>query len=424
MAETFDCIVLGVGGFGSATLDALAGRGVRVLGLEQFGVAHERGSSHGQTRIIRQAYFEHSDYVPLVTRAFGLWAELERDAGSKLYQQTGLFLAGPPEGEAVAGTLRAAREHGLPIQQVEVGAARERFPQFRFDDDDAQAVVFEERAGYLRVEECVRAHAERAVRNGARLECGVRVVGWSADGGSVRVRTERAEYSAARLVVTTGPWSRDLLVGLGVSLRVLRKVQFWHRIDTAAVEAHQRSPAFLFELLADGISKVAGTLRVPSARKLAEREQEDGTGSVPATLAGLGVFYGFPSIDGETVKVAEHSGGTPVADPAGVDRGRHEDDVRPVREFVRQRLPHIAPEPARYSVCMYTMSPDGHFIVDRHPEHQNVVFAAGFSGHGFKFTPVIGAALADLALDGATALPIGFLRLDRPALRDTMTTDQ
>jgi sarcosine oxidase len=414
MAETYDCIVLGVGGFGSAALDALARRGARVLGLEQFGVAHERGSSHGQTRIIRRAYFEHPDYVPLVTRAFGMWAELEQDVGRTLYQPTGLFLAGPPDGEAVAGTLRAAREHALPIEQVAIGAARERFPQFRFDE--AQAVVYEGQAGYLRVEECVRAHIERAVRNGARLECGVRVVEWSVDRSSVRVRTDRAEHLASRLVVTAGPWSRDLLAGLGVTLRVLRKVQFWHRVDPAAVEGHRRSPAFLFELPAPvGTSNGAGTLRVPSPRQAADREQADGTRSVPATV-GPAVFYGFPSLDAETVKVAEHSGGIPVADPTAVDRERHEDDVRPVRDFVRERLPHVAPEPFRHSVCMYTMSPDGHFIVDRHRQHQNVVFAAGFSGHGFKFTPVIGAALADLALHGATTLPIKFLHLDRPAL--------
>jgi sarcosine oxidase len=374
VAESYDCIVLGVGGFGSAAVYHLARRGVRVVGIEQFRAAHGRGSSHGETRIIRRAYFEHPDYVPLVDRAYGLWHELEQATGRSLSMQTGLVLAGPPAGEAVSGTLRAARDHRLDIHVVLPEDARRRFPVFQFGDD--QAIVYEHDAGYLDVEACVQAHIDAARAAGATIHFDEVARDWSAREGGVTVTTDHGTYEAARLVITAGAWASRLLTDVGLSLVVRRKVQCWHPVAPGHIGAHAGLPVYYFEL--------------PH-----------------------GSFYGFPSIDGETVKVAEHSGGLVVDDPSQVDRGCHEADVAPVREFLRAVLPHVESEPQRHSVCMYTMSPDGHFIVDRHPVHQNVVVAAGFSGHGFKFTPVIGQALADLALDGRTDLPIDFLSLRR-----------
>ncbi|MEX2286046.1 MAG: N-methyl-L-tryptophan oxidase [Planctomycetaceae bacterium] len=380
MPEIYDVIVLGVGGFGSAALDHLARRGVRALGIERFDVAHDRGSSHGETRIIRKAYFEHPDYVPLLLRAYDLWHELQDDAGRELYDLCGLMLAGPPDGEAIAGAKLAARTHRLALEELELAAARARFPGFRFPDDFG--VVFEADAGYLRVEECVRAHVERAMSNGAVVKTGESVLGWSSDGRTVEVQTDRERYQAARLVVTAGAWARELLAGLAIPLEVVRKPQFWFEVETADYRAAAGKPAYFFD--------------TPT-----------------------GQFYGFPSLDGRTVKVAEHSGGNAVADPLKVDRVLHESDVRQLHDFLTRFMPGVKPTPVRHSVCMYTLTPDRHFIIDVHPAYENVAIGAGFSGHGFKFTPVLGAALGDLALDGRTELPIGFLALDRPALKSS-----
>ena len=370
---SYDCIVLGVGGFGSAALYHASRRGARTLGLEQFTAAHDRGSSHGETRIIRRAYFEHPDYVPLVSAAYRLWADLEAAAGRTLYTRTGLLLSGPPRGGVVAGTLRAAREHRLDIVDVTLADAHRRFPMFRFRDDDS--VLYEADAGYLRVEDCVRTHIEQAVCLGADVRFGETCLAWQADGSTVEVTTDRGRYEARALIVTAGAWATQLLADLHLPLTVRRKVQFWHPVQLSYVNAHEASPAFLFEL-------------------------PDGT------------FYGFPSLDGETVKLAEHSGGEVVTDPARVDRACREADVRPVEQFVRATLPHLVPRPRSHAVCMYTMAPRERFIVDRHRRFGNVIVAAGFSGHGFKFTPSIGQAMADLALAGTTSLPIGFLAMD------------
>lgn len=372
MTPQFDCIVLGVGGFGSAALSYLARRGARVLGIEQFTAAHDRGSSHGQTRIIRRAYFEHPDYVPLVDRSFALWRELEQATGRALYTQTGLVLAGPPLGEAVKGTLHAAQQHGLDIRELSRDEARGRFPVLRFLDN--QVVLYEPDAGYLRVEACVQAHIDAAVAAGAEIHFEETARDWAARDGAVTVTTDRATYKADTLIVAAGAWSSRVLADLGLPLTVRRKVQFWHPVHPGHIAEHARSPVFYFEL--------------PH-----------------------GAFYGFPCVDGANVKLAEHSGGIVVDDPSQLDRDYHADDVAPLENFVRCSLPHVAGKPQGHSVCMYTMSPDGHFIVDRHPHQQNVILAAGFSGHGFKFTPVIGQALADLALDGRTDLPIAFLGL-------------
>lgn len=368
---TYDTIVTGIGGVGSGVVDALARRGARVLGIEQFGPAHDLGSSHGETRIIRKAYFEHPDYVPLLHRAFDGWKELEAETGRELLRQTGLFLCGPSEGAAISGTIRAADEHGLPLERLTAGEARRRFPCYNFPDD--HAVVYEEQAGYLHVERCVQTQIESAQRYGAEMHFDERVVNWSADDMSVTVTTDRASYSAGSLVITAGAWAGQLLSEIGLRLKVLRKVQLWFDIPP---NSYQQSPCFYFE-------------------------------------HGDGAYYGIPSPDSASLKVAEHSGEDVVDDPLAIDRKCHPSDIARVEAFARAALPMVVPVPLRHSVCMYTMSPDGHFIVDRHPEFSNVHFAAGLSGHGFKFVRVLGEALADCVVEGSTKLPIGFLGLKR-----------
>ena len=371
-----DVIVLGTGAMGAAACAALARRGARVVGLDRFGVAHDRGSSHGATRLIRQAYFEHPDYVPLLLEAYALWRELEEDAGRRIFDRCGLLLAGRADAEAVAGALLAARLHALPVETLSARESRRRVPLVALPDDEI--VVFEAAAGYLLVEECVRAFASRALRHGARLEAGVTVRSWRAEGAGVTVDTDRGPFRAGRLVVTPGAWATDLLRLPGMPFTVLRKSLFWFRPDAARAAdfAAGRLPCFAFD--------------------------------TPA-----GFFYGFPALDGDGVKMAEHTGGATVADPLGLSRDLDREELARVEHVARARLPALGTTLSRHAACMYTMTPDAHFCLGLHPDHPHVAVAAGFSGHGFKFASVVGEALADLALDGATPRPIGFLAPDR-----------
>ena len=370
MAESFDVIVIGLGGFGSSTLYELAKRGVRAVGIDQFDIGHCLGSSHGETRIIRRAYFEHPDYVPLLNHTYDMWKELESESGKALMNLTGLVLSGSADGEAVSGVRKAQELHDVRIENLTHADAADRFPQIRFPEH--HTILFEDNAGYLRVDDCVRTHIQQAISQGATVRARERVVGWEAAGDSVTVRTEKQEYSAARLVVAAGAWAERLLDGFGLSLSVIRKPTFWFPTEGSAADW----PIFYYE--------------------------EAGRS-----------FYGLPGLDGTSIKVAEHSGGEPVQNPTNLPREQRASEHADIASFVTESLIGVEPVASNHSVCMYTMSQDGHFIVDQHPSHGNVTIAAGFSGHGFKFTPVIGRALADLAMQGESDLPIEFLRLNR-----------
>ena len=369
----YDAIVLGTGGIGSAALYQLARRGARVLGLDRFPPGHDRGSSHGETRIIRQAYFEHADYVPLLLEAYRLWDELERRCGERLFYPIGLLEVGPADGIVVPGVRRAAEKYGLEIENLSAREAHSRFPGLRVPDDCE--AVFERQAGYLRVERCVKEHIEQACRLGADFEQ-QEAVRWLAEEDRVMVTTNQATFTARRLIIAGGAWSSRLLADLHLSLRVLRKHLHWYPAADASYQERSGCPAFFYEM--------------PQ-----------------------GYYYGFPARDALGVKVAEHSGGDEVPDPLEVDRSLDQAERQRVERFLQERLPGVGRQATHHAVCMYTMSPDEHFIVDHHPEHEEVAFAAGMSGHGFKFAPVLGNALADLALEGASDLPIGFLGLQR-----------
>lgn len=372
---TYDAIVIGLGGIGSAAAYQLARRGVRVLGLDRFPAGHDRGSSHGQSRMIRQAYFEHPDYVPLVCRAYEGWRELEQRARQTLLNLCGVLQMGSPTGEVVPGVLAAAREHDLTVETLTHGEVARRFPGF-FVPDDAVA-VFEPAAGFLPVETCVRTHLEEAARLGADLRCDLSVRGWSAAQGSVTVETDRETYLAASLVIAAGPWAGELLAPLGLPLVVRRKPLYWYAPADDTYRLERGCPGFLYETAA-------------------------------------GVFYGFPQLGPEGLKIAEHTGGQEVDDPLGLDRSLDRHDQQRVEAFIEAYLPRVTGACTQHAVCMYTLTPDHHFVVDRHPAHANVALVAGLSGHGFKFAPVLGQALADLALEGQTALPIAFLSCARP----------
>jgi len=358
----------------------LARRGASVLGLDRFSGGHDRGSSHGQTRIIRQAYFEHSDYVPLLLRAYQLWAELEELSQSQLYVETGLLEIGPPDGVVIPGVIESAEQHSFKVDRLSNDDVTSRFPGFVVPDNDE--AVFEQHAGYLHVEKCVLAHLAEAQNLGVTHRTDEEVLEWDVTGATVRIVTNKSEYETARLVITAGAWARDLLAGLGIELKVFLKHLHWYDNNDPRYVKDKGCPTFFYE--------------------------------IPA-----GYYYGFPAFDERGLKVAEHSGGQPVSDPLDVNRSVDKRERKRVEHFLSGCLPGVGRKATDHTTCFYTLSPDEHFIVDRHPEHEQVVFAAGLSGHGFKFTGVLGEVLADLSLNGKTNQPIDFLNCQRSTLRQT-----
>lgn len=370
--ENFDVVVVGTGGVGSASLYHLAKRGLRVLGLDQFHQAHAKGSSHGETRIIRQAYFEHPDYVPLLLRAYTLWREVEQETGGQLFHQVGLLEVGPDDGMLIPGVMQSVSRHGLPIERLSPAEARQRFSLMIPDE---MQVVFEPTAGYLLVEPCVQSHLDLAERSGAvwRQQA---VVDWRASRSEVTVVTASDTYQASCMVVAAGAWSRQLLAGLGVPLRVVPKHQYW--FASSDVNIASSLPTYFYE--------------VPE-----------------------GCFYGFPDIRGLGLgmKVARHSGGEPTDGPVELSELSDAEDEMAVRRFAGTHLPAASAKLLSRQACMYTLSPDEHFVIGPHPQHANVVLACGLSGHGFKFTAVLGEVLADLAMGIETDFEIDFLGTTR-----------
>jgi len=377
---SYDVIVLGLGGMGSAAAAHLAARGNRVLGLEQFTAPHDRGSSHGHTRVIRQAYFEHPAYVPLLLRAYELWRELEQVTGRQLLLLPGGLMMGAPGSGVVAGSLRSARQYGLPHDELDAREIRRRFPQFQVADDTV--ALFERAAGLVFCERAVGAHLEWAARAGAELRFEEPVLAWRATpGGGVTVTTTKGSYAAAQLIITPGPWAPELLADLGVPLVVERQVLFWfHPPGGVAPFLPERFPVYIWEH--------------PS-------------GATP---------YGFPAVDGDAggVKIACYRKTIPEpCTPETVDRRIREDDVASMRTAMRGLLPLLDGPLLKAATCLYTLTPDLNFVIGTHPAHPQVQIAAGFSGHGFKFCSVVGELLADLAISGRTRHDLGLFAPER-----------
>jgi len=378
MDKRFDVIVLGVGAMGSSACFHLARRGQRVLGLEQFAIPHNLGSSHGESRMIRLCYFEHPDYVPLLRRAYELWDELEALTGQKVLFRTGGIYMGPPEGELVSGTLRAAKQHQLPHEAIDQRELRARFPQFTMPEDFVG--VFETEAGFLKPELVVATNAELALKHGAVLHGHEPAIEWTADSGGVTVRTAKATYCADRLIISGGAWSDQIITGLGVPLKVTRQILGWTQPKTPERFTMGTMPVWAFDRL-DGSEQ-----------------------------------YGFPIIPGRPgFKSAHHFHG-PQTSPQTINRVPQPEDEADFRPWLTTFIPEADGPLLSMAICMYTCTPDSHFIVDRHPRHPNVAIACGFSGHGFKFSSVMGEVLADLATHGSTRHPIGFLGLGRFAV--------
>ena len=374
ISQHYDAIVIGLGGMGSAALYQLAQRGKRVLGIEQFGIAHDKGSSHGVTRIIRLAYHEHPSYVPLMRRAYELWRDLEASAGEQILHITGSIDAGPPGSAYFAGSLQSCEEHDLTHEVLTSTELTGRFPGYRLPSETM--AVFQHEGGFLLPERCISLFVEQAQELGAEVRTNERTVEWHPTAGGVRVRTERGEYEAETLVVSAGAWVSKLLPVLGDSAVPERQALAWfetHRPEFFTPEAFP-----VFNIMVDE-----------------------------------GNFYGFPEFGIPGFKLGRYHHLEEIVDPDEIDRNANAQDEALLRDFTEKYFPDAAGATSSMKVCMFTNSPDEHFIIDRLPGSPQVVVAAGFSGHGFKFSSVVGEILADLAVDGATRHDIGMFKVSR-----------
>lgn len=370
----YDVAIIGLGAMGSAALWRLARRGARVVGIDRWAPPHVAGSTHGHTRIIREAYFEHPLYVPLVQRAYRLWDELERLSGDELFRATGGLMLGPARGTLVAGALRSAREHGLAHELVDAREVARRFPALAPAEGDVG--VIEPRAGLLFPERGVRAMLDAAYALGAASGTGVRAASWRADAGGVTIATNDGDVTAARLIIAAGAWMSALVPELAASLSVMRQMGHWF-IPRAHPERFgaDRLPVMLWEHAPDHF------------------------------------FYSLPDV-GDGLKASIHHEGR-VVDPDAPREPVSSQETAQIRALLERLMPDGAGRVRETSTCLYTNTPDGHFAIGHHPAHANVVIASPCSGHGFKFAPAIGDLLADLAMDGGTGFDLSPFALGR-----------
>jgi sarcosine oxidase len=372
----YDVVVIGLGAVGSSAAYHLARRGARVLGIDRYAPPHMLGSTHGRTRIIREAYFEHPLYVPFIRRAFECWAALEAEWEERLLVQTGGLMIGPVDGTLVSGARRSAREFDIPHEMMTAAEVRERFPAY--DPPDDHVALLEHRAGMLLPERCVEAQITLARRHGAMLWSGTEVTRVEADGTGISVESTRGKVHASRAVLASGPWMPPMLSELGapLPLTVERQLSHWF-----APSAHP-------------------DLHAPDRCPLSLWENEPG--HVFATMADLG--------DG--VKCGVHHFGE-VTDPDHVNRDVAPAETEQARKVLSRLMPHAAGASLEGRVCLYTNTPDGHFVIDSFPSAPAIVVGSTCSGHGFKFASATGEALADLAMDRKPCVDLSAFSIGR-----------
>ncbi len=379
--KTYDTIVIGVGGMGSAACYHLAKRGLRVLGLERFDIPHDRGSSHGYTRIIRLPYYEHPSYVALLRRAYALWGDIQREAGEQLLHITGSIDAGPEDGWVFKGTLRSATLHDLPHEVLSAAEVARRYPGYRLPAHILS--LYQSHGGFVRPEAAIVAYVNAAFDHGAEIHARERVWEWTPTaGGGVRVATDRGVYEAGSLVLTAGAWIANLLPDLAGIAVPERQVLAWLHPHRRELFAPVRFPVFNLEC-------------------------EEGR------------FYGFPQFAVPGFKFGKYRHLGESGDPDTLPTEPTDADEAMLRAFAVRYFPEGAGPTMMLRSCMFTNTPDGHFIIDTHPQYPQVSFASPCSGHGFKFASVIGEIMADLATRGETAHDIGLFRMSRFAQRET-----
>jgi sarcosine oxidase len=374
MTDRYDAIVVGIGGMGSATAWQLAKRGQKVLGLEQFDIPHASGSSHGINRIIRLAYYEDPRYVPLLKRAYELWRELETECGEHLLHITGSIDASEPDGIVFTGALESCRLHDLSHEVLTSAELSKRFPGYRLPDD--YLALYQEEGGFLLSERCIVQHAEEAMKHGAEIHGREEVLEWTSSENGVSVRTTRDIYQTDKLIFTAGAWMGRLVDDLAPLLQPERQVLAWLQPLEPSLFTPETFPVF--------------NLTVPEGR-----------------------YYGFPVYGNPGFKIGRYHHLDESIDPSQPLRAPNQADEEILRAYVSRYAPAANGPTLALRTCIFTNSPDEHFIIDTLHEDQRVIVASPCSGHGYKFCSVIGEILADLAIDGSTQHDISLFRLDR-----------
>jgi sarcosine oxidase len=359
---------------GSATAYEFAKRGRRVLALDQFDVPNVLGASVGVTRIIRLAYAEHPKYVPLLRRSYELWRDLQTVANEQLLFITGGIDAGDEFSDTIQGSLTSCREHTLPHEFMSGVDINRRFPGYHLPSE--MVAVYQPDGGFLMSERCVVAHVNAALAHGAEVHGRERVLGWDVGSGRVVVTTEHASYEAGALVLTAGPWTPGIITGLAQVVVAERQVLLW---------AQPRRPEY-FE---------------PARFPIFNMEAPEGR------------YYGFPVHHVPGFKIGKYHHRNESVAAESVDRDCHPEDEAVLREGIRRYFPDADGPTLAMKVCMFANTSDGHFLIDHHPEVENVIIAAGFSGHGFKFCGVVGEIVVDLATQGSTRWDVELFRLGR-----------
>ncbi len=379
--RNYDVIVIGAGSMGSATCFSLASRGCRVLGLEQFSVVpHEQGSHTGQSRIIRKAYFEHADYVPLLDIAYEKWRQLEQATAEQLYFRTGLLYSGPSEHEVIKGLKEAAGKYHIELNNIPLEQQRRTYPVFHLPEN--HEMWLEPEAGFLLPEKSIRVFIREAVKKGATIKTDQKVLSWKREKESVEVVTETESYSAQKLIITAGVWAGKLISSM--PLKITRQVIVWVAPEKPSLFLPERFPCWMM-----------------------------------GNENGKGAYYGFPYLSPDQfpgpagLKFALHYPDKET-DPDQVNRRVGRSEIKQIIAGIKDYFPALNNKVVAARTCLYANSPDEHFIIDHLPGYDgDVSIACGFSGHGFKFIPVVGEILADLAMEGKTKLPADFLRLKR-----------
>ncbi|MEO8610613.1 MAG: N-methyl-L-tryptophan oxidase [Chloroflexota bacterium] len=376
MANTYEAIVLGAGAMGSAAAYHLAKAGQRVLLLEQFEIDHQKGSSYGFSRITRYAY-EHPSYVHLMKSVFPAWSALEAEAGETLYTKTGGLDFGRPSQLSLKNIMNALDAESIPYELWTAAEGRKHFPQFQFEPD--MLIIYQADSGILSASKCVRTHIRLAEHNGADIRANTPIMSITPSADGVEVKTDTDTFSAAKLVITAGSWAKSVLATLGLNLPLipLQCQEIYFDTDHPADYEPSRFPTFIGHML-----------------DVYDRSP-----------------YGIANHQDSGLKVGFH-GGKPVEHPSEINYTPDPDEAKRAMGFTERFLPGV--KSARTSrVCLYTVTPDEDFVIDKHPEFPHIVFAGGCSGHGFKFSTLIGSILTDLALNGATKHDISRFNVER-----------
>jgi sarcosine oxidase len=375
MAEIFDIIILGLGANGSSALWHLARTGKKVLGIDRFQPPHTHGSSHGESRIIRQAYYEAPVYVPLLKAAYAEWKDIEKASGKTLFQKTGGLMLGREDAAVIRGSLLSAKTHHIPYEYLTSSDLQKRFPAFLPQPDTVG--LLEKEAGILYPEACITAFLSEATANGATIRYNEKALDINPSKDKIELTTSVGKYAAAQLILTAGAWTGQLLPELQLPLKVKRQPLYWFKeADASRAKSFlpHNMPVYIWEYL-------------------------------PGRM-----FYGFPDL-GNGIKIAWHHNGRDIA-PDQLKQFTSPDETAEMKEIAERYL-GMQPIYNTSSVCMYTNTPDEHFIIDRHPTHHNIIIASPCSGHGFKFSSLMGKILADMAADKKSAFDLSPFSITR-----------